>query len=209
MRVYRRLRQDHGMNGEEITAVETLIRDLNTNDVELLDLGDELDGEIAVPSDERWDSARQAWNLAVRQHPRAVALPESAEDIVKIVEFARARGLRVAAQGTGHGAASLGSLKHTILIKTERMREVDIDPNARTARVEAGVVWEEVVRAAAEHGLAPLAGSSPDVGVVGYTLGGGLSWLSRKHGLAANQVTAVEIVTPAGELLRTTADERA
>jgi len=190
------------MNGEEITAVETLIRDLNTTDVELLDLSDELDGEIAVPSDERWDAARQAWNLAVRQHPRAVALPESPEDIVTIVRFARDRGLRVAAQGTGHGAASLGPLKHTILIKTERMREVDIDPNARTARVEAGVVWEEVVRAAAEHGLAPLAGSSPDVGVVGYTLGGGLSWLSRKHGLAANQVTAVELVTADGRFLR-------
>jgi UDP-N-acetylenolpyruvoylglucosamine reductase len=182
--------------------VETLIRDLNTTDVELLDLADELEGEIAVPSDERWDAARQAWNLAVRQHPRAVALPESAEDVVKIVEFARERGLRVAAQGTGHGAASLGDLKHTILIKTERMREVDIDPIAQTARVEAGVVWAEVVTAAAEHGLSPLAGSSPDVGVVGYTLGGGLSWFSRKYGLAANQVTAAELVTADGRFLR-------
>jgi hypothetical protein len=191
-----------GMNIEEITAVETLIRDLSTTDVELLDLSDELDGEIAVPSDERWDAARQAWNLAVRQHPRAVALPESSEDIEKIVRFARAHGLRIAAQGTGHGAASLGSLEHTILIKTERMREVDIDPIAGIARVEAGVVWQEVVSAAAEHGLSPLAGSSADVGVVGYTLGGGLSWFSRKHGLAASQVTAAELVTADGRFVR-------
>jgi UDP-N-acetylenolpyruvoylglucosamine reductase len=190
------------MHSEEITAVETRIRDLGTTDAELLELGDELEGAIAVPSDERWDAARQAWNLAVRQHPRAVALPESAEDVVAIARFARARGLRVAAQGTGHGAAPLGSLKHTILIKNERMREVSVDPIARTARVEAGVVWQEVVAAAAPHGLAALAGSSADVGVVGYTLGGGLSFLSRKHGLAANKVTAVELVTAEGRLVR-------
>ena len=96
-------------------------------------------------------------------------------------------GLRVAPQGTGHGAAALGDLDDTILLKTERMRGVTIDPEARSARAEAGVIWIDVVEAAAEHGLAALAGSSPDVGVVGYTLGGGLSWLARKHGLGANQ----------------------
>ena len=85
------------------------------------------------------------------------------------------------------------------------MRGVTIDPDARIARVEAGVIWIEVVEAAAEHGLAALAGSSPDVGVVGYTLGGGLSWLARKHGIGANQVTAIEVVTATGELVRATA----
>ena len=83
------------------------------------------------------------------------------------------------------------------------MRGVTIDPDARTARAEAGVIWIEVVEAAAEHGLAALAGSSPDVGVVGYTLGGGLSWLARKHGIGANQVTAIEVVTASGDLVRT------
>ena len=83
------------------------------------------------------------------------------------------------------------------------MRGVTIDPEARTARVEAGVIWIEVVEAAAEHGLAALAGSSPDVGVVGYTLGGGLSWLARKHGIGANQVTAIEVVTASGDFVRT------
>ena len=78
-----------------------------------------------------------------------------------------------------------------------------IDPVARTARAEAGTIWIEVVEAAAEHGLAALAGSSPDVGVVGYTLGGGLSWLARKHGIGANQVTAIEVVTASGDLVRT------
>ena len=79
-------------------------------------------------------------------------------------------GLRVAAQGTGHSAAPLGELEDTLLVKTSRMRRLTVDPVARTARAEAGVVWLQVAEAAAEHGLAGLAGSSPDIGVVGYTL---------------------------------------
>ena len=166
-------------------------------------LRDLLDGDVFAPGDDGWDEARQAWNLSVDQRPAAVALPESAEDVVTIVAFAAANDLRVAPQGTGHGAAALDALDDTILLKTERMRGVTIDPEARTARAEAGVVWIEVVEATAEHGLAALAGSSPDVGVVGYTLGGGLSWLARKHGIGANQVTAIEVVTAAGDLVRT------
>src|SRR6185295_5504701 len=88
------------------------------------------------------------------------------------------------------------------------MRGVTIDPVARSARAEAGVLWAEVSNAAAEHGLAALAGSSPDVGVVGYTLGGGISWLARKHGLAANNVTAVELVNAEGDLIRADAENR-
>jgi FAD/FMN-containing dehydrogenase len=165
-----------------------------------------LAGDVFTPGDEGWDEARLAWNLAVDQRPAAVALPESAEDVVEIVRFARRQGYRVAPQGTGHNASPLGSLEGTILIKTERMRGVEIDPEARIARVDAGVVWIEVVEAAAEHGLAALAGSSPDVGVVGYSLGGGVSFLARKHGLSTNNVVAVELVTADGELVRADAE---
>jgi FAD/FMN-containing dehydrogenase len=157
---------------------------------------------LVLPHDPTWNQARLAWNLAVDQQPAAVALPESAADIAAVVKWARSRGLRVAPQGTGHNAAAMGSLAHTVLVKTERMRRVDIDPEARTARVEAGVLWAEVSEAAAEHGLAALAGSSPDVGVVGYSLGGGISWLARRYGLAANSVTAVELVDADGEIVR-------
>src|SRR6185437_2532318 len=136
------------------------------------------------------------------QQPAAVALPESAADVMAVVRWARSRGLRVAPQGTGHNAAAMGSLAHTVLVKTERMRGVEIDAERRIARVEAGVLWMEVTEAAAEHGLAALAGSSPDVGVVGYSLGGGVSWLSRKLGLAANSVTAIELVTADGRHVR-------
>jgi FAD/FMN-containing dehydrogenase len=166
-------------------------------------LRDQLDGDIVLPTDSGWDDARLAWNLAVDQRPAAVVLPESAADIAATVAFAAAHGLRVAPQGTGHNAGTLGDLHDTVLLKTNRMRGVTIDPDSRTARAEAGVIWIEVVEAATEHGLAALAGSSPDVGVVGYTLGGGLSWLARKYGIGANQVTAIEVVTASGELVRT------
>jgi len=164
---------------------------------------------IVLPHDRHWDEARLAWNLAVDQQPAAVALPESARDVGAIVRWARERGLRVAPQGTGHNAHPLGSLAHTVLLKTERMRGVAIDARAQRARVEAGVLWAEVTEAAAQHGLAALAGSSPDVGVVGYTLGGGVSWLSRRYGLAANSVTAIELVNAEGELVRADADQNA
>jgi FAD binding domain/Berberine and berberine like len=178
---------DNMMRTDSIGAPD--VRELRANMV----------GEVVVAGDANWDEARRAWNLAVDQRPVAVAIPETVQDVVEVVTYARDCGFQVAPQGTGHNAGALGSLAHTILLKMHKLRGVTIDPTSRTARAEAGTIWVEVVDAAAEHGLAALAGSSPDVGVVGYTLGGGLSWLARKHGIGANQVTAVEIVTADGE----------
>ena len=168
-----------------------------------------LSGDIVAPGDPEWDIARRAWNLTVDQRPALVALPADADDVRAVVEFAIRAGLKVAPQGTGHNAAAIASLEDTILVSTQQMRGVEIDPEAETARVQAGTLWLEVSEAATPHDLFPLSGSSPDVGVVGYTLGGGLSWLSRKHGLAANSVTAIELVTPDGALVRATADDHA
>lgn len=161
--------------------------------------GLEISGRVAVPGGPDWDQARAAWNLAADQNPEAVAFAESAEDVAAVVRFAAANDLRVTAQGTGHGAVPLPPLDGTILLKTERMRGIEIDPRERIARVEAGVLSAELAEAAGEHGLSFLPGSSPDVGVVGYTVGGGLSWLGRQHGFACNNVVAIELVTAAGE----------
>jgi FAD/FMN-containing dehydrogenase len=163
-------------------------------------------GEIVLPGDPGWDTARLAWNLALDQRPFAVALVESAEDVVAIVEFASVHGLRVAPQSTGHGASALASLEDAILVKTERMRRVEIDAEARRARVEGGAVWADVVEPAAEQGFVVLHGSSPDVGVAGYSLGGGMGWLARSRGLSANSVLAVEIVTADGRIVRADRD---
>lgn len=156
-------------------------------------------GRIATPDDSDWDEARAAWNLAADQRPVAVVFAESADDVAATVRFAAENSLRIAAQGTGHGAAPLAPLEETILLKTERMRGVEVDPDARTARVEAGVWGAELGQASGEHGLCFLPGSAPDVGVIGYTLGGGLSWLGRRYGFACNRVAAIELVTAEGE----------
>src|SRR5262249_45728583 len=93
------------------------------------------------------------------------------------------------------------------LLSTRRMRGVEIDETRRIARVQAGALWREVADATTSFALYPLAGSSPDVGVVGYTLGGGLGWFARRHGLASNHVTAIEVVTADGHVVRATSSE--
>ncbi len=175
-------------------------------DTDLADLATRLSGRLATATDADWDQVRSAWNLAVDQRPDAVALVESPADVQAVIAAAAATGRRVAPQGTGHAAAALGDLTGTILLRTDRLREVTVDPTAKSVRVGAGVLWGEVTAAAAAHGLMALAGSSADVGVVGYTLGGGYSWFARSRGLAVNHVTAVEMVTGDGVFRRVTAD---
>jgi hypothetical protein len=163
-------------------------------------------GGVFAPGDHGYDEARRAWNLTADERPAVVVVAGSAADVVQAVRFARSRGMRIAPQGTGHGSEPLEPLQDAMLLRTVRMRGVRIDPAAPAARADAGALWQDVTVPAAELGLAALAGSSPDVGVTGYTLGGGLGWLARRYGLAANSVTAAEIVTPDGRLRRADAD---
>ena len=161
-----------------------------------------------LPGDPGYDTARMPWNVAVDQRPAAVAVPRDVADVVAVVRAAAAAGLRVAPQGSGHGAAALaqGGLDDVVLVRTAELAAVSVDPVARTARVEGGALWQDVVEAVAPHGLAALHGSSPDVAVIGYSLGGGLSWYARKHGLATNSLTAVELVTADGSHVRADAE---
>jgi FAD/FMN-containing dehydrogenase len=159
-------------------------------------------GDVFVPGDDGHDEARRAFDLAVDQRPSVVVLAESAADVVRAVQFARSLGIRIAPQSTGHGAVPLEPLDGAMLVKTSRMRRVEIHLATRIGRAEAGAEWQDVTVPAAEHGLAALAGSSPNVGVTGYTLGGGIGWLARRYGLAANSVTAVELVTVDGRFAR-------
>ena len=166
-------------------------------------------GAVHLPGDPGYDAARMPWNVAVQQHPAAVAYPASADEVVEVVRAATAAGLRVAAQGTGHNAGPLGALGDAVLVRTSAMRDVEVDAEGRTARVGAGALWIDVVDAVAPYGLAALHGSSPDVGVVGYSLGGGMGWYARELGLATNNITAVEIVTADGTLVWATAETEA
>ena len=170
-------------------------------------LGNRLSGDVVLPADESWDAARQSWNLAVDQRPVAVVFPESVQDVVETVRFAGENGLRIAFNAGGHNAGPIDWSKDALLLKTERMRGLEIDVEGRRARAEAGVLANQVAHAAGEHGLAYLAGTSPDVGIVGYTLGGGFNWMIRKHGLAANSVLAVELVTADGRHVRADSEQ--
>jgi FAD/FMN-containing dehydrogenase len=169
-------------------------------------LADELAGDVVLPGDDGWDIARQAWNLAVDQRPVAVVLPESVDDVVAIVGFAARSGLRIAFNGGGHNPGPIDWSDDVLLLKTERLRGIEIDPQQQRARIEAGVLGKALAQAAGEHGLCYLAGTSPDTGVLGYTLGGGFSWLIRKYGLAANSMLAAELVTADGRHVRVDRD---
>jgi FAD/FMN-containing dehydrogenase len=153
-----------------------------------------------TPSDPGWDAARGAFNALIDQRPQAIAFPTTAHEVAATVADARQRGLRVVPQATGHNAGPLGSLEDALIVNTSALTGVSID--GRRVRVGAATRWRDVVPALSELGLAALHGSSPDVGIAGYSLGGGIGWLARKHGMQANAMTAVELVTADGELVR-------
>ncbi len=163
---------------------------------------DSATGRIVTPDDPDWDDVRQAFNLMVDQRPAAVALPTDERQVAGAVRFARDRGLRVAPQATGHGAGPLGALDDTVIVHTAGLGTVSIDAPAHRVRVGAGAKWKQVAPGLSPLGLAALHGSSPDVGIAGYSLGGGMGWLARRYGLQANSVTAIELVTADGRLVR-------
>jgi FAD/FMN-containing dehydrogenase len=164
-------------------------------------------GSVHLPGDPAYDLARSPWNLQMSDHPAAVVYPAFPDEVAEVLRAAAAEGLAVAPQGTGHGAPPLeGRLGEAVLLRTSAMRELRIDPVEHRARVGAGVLWGDLAEAAGEHGLAALHPSSPDVGVVGFSLGGGLSWYARSRGLQCTAVTAVELVLADGTLVRATAD---
>ena len=164
-------------------------------------------GAVHLPEDPGYDSARLAWNAALDLHPAAIAYPGSTDEVSAVVKAAAAAGLQVAPMGTGHNAAPFGDLSEVVLLRTSAMTRVEVDAAARTVRVQAGTLWLDAVAAAAERGLSVLHGSSPDVGVVGYSLGGGLGWYSRSLGLQANSVVSATVVTADGSVVRAAADE--
>ncbi|MCK8671718.1 FAD-binding oxidoreductase [Rhodococcus sp. HM1] len=163
-------------------------------------------GAVALPGEPGYELATP-WNVAVPVRPHAVVEVESADDVAAAVRYAADHGLKVAVQRTGHGAVPLGD--DVLLVHTGRLTECAIDPDARTARLGAGLVWQDVIDAATPHGLAPLAGSSTTVGVAGFLTGGGIGPLVRTYGLSSDYVRAFDIVTGNGEVLHVTPEEHA
>ena len=164
-------------------------------------------GPLHLPGEAAYDAHRATWSGSIDPRPAVVAEAVTPSDVQAAVLIAQAHGLPFAVQSTGHGThvACDGGL----LLKTSQMAEVLVDPDRRIARVGPGALWGDVIAAAAPCGLAPVTGSSPTVGVAGFTLGGGVGWLSRKLGFAADSLLRVDIVTADGRLVRASAHEHA
>jgi hypothetical protein len=171
----------------------------------VLDLRARLAGSMITPSDPQYDQARRAWNLSVDQRPAVIVIAQSAEDVSQAVRFARRQGLDIAVQSGGHGVVLPAN--EALLIVTNQLRQLRVDAENQRAWIGAGLKWGMVLAKTQQFGLAPLLGSSPDVGVVGYTLGGGMGWLARKYGLAADSVIAIELVTAEGEIIRASQEQ--
>ncbi len=163
-------------------------------------------GPIFRPGEAGYDDEHSSINHTLLHTPELIVGAVDAHDVVEAVRYAADRGLSVGVQSTGHGLVVAAD---GVLVTTRRMKGIEIDPAARVARLEAGVQWGEVLPLAAAHGLAPLNGSNPHVGVVGYTLGGGIGFLGRQFGYAADHVRSIEVVTADGRLRHVAPDEDA
>ncbi|MFJ8600240.1 FAD-binding oxidoreductase [Streptomyces shenzhenensis] len=169
------------------------------------ELSEQVRGPVFRPGRKGYDEERSGFQTNFRHRPAVIVGATGAADVCAAVAFAGTHGLPVAVQLTGHGLA-VAAQGEGLLVSTRRMTGVEIDPQARTARIEAGVRWEQAIAQAARHGLAPLNGSAPHVGAVGYTLGGGTGLLARQYGYAADHVRGIDVVLADGTLRHVTAD---
>jgi FAD/FMN-containing dehydrogenase len=171
------------------------------------ELGSGFNGELTGPEDAGYAEARKVYNAMIDRRPALIARPADAEGVAKVVGFARDHSLDLAVRGGGHNGAGLGTCDDGVVIDLASLREVRVDPQARTVRVGGGATWGEVDGATGEHGLATPSGIISTTGVGGLTLGGGLGHLTRKCGLAIDNLLEAEMVLANGERVRVSGDE--
>lgn len=212
-------------------ALSVFIRDPEGNVVELycatgrarrgqprqLDLGREvrrerfagrLTGELLHPGEPEYEQARQVFNAAIDRHPELIVRCRTTEDVVAALEHASAEDLPVCVRAGGHSIAGFGVADDALMVDLSAMRAVSVDPRARVARVEGGATWRDVEAAASPYGLAASAGAIDSTGVAGVTLGGGLGWLHRRHGLSCDNLLSAEVVLADGQVVRASTDRR-
>ncbi len=164
-------------------------------------------GELVGPADRTYDEHRRVWNGSIDRRPALIARCRDDADVAAAVRFARRTGLPAAVRGGGHSFPGLSVCDDGIVIDLGAMRAIRVDPEARTARVQGGALLGDLDRATQEHGLAVPSGIVTHTGVAGLTLGGGIGWIMRKHGLTIDQLRSVRLITAAGEPVRASADE--
>ncbi|MGH7744342.1 MAG: FAD-binding oxidoreductase [Candidatus Dormibacteria bacterium] len=168
------------------------------------ELAAELLGTVSRPGQAGYDAVTP-WNLAVWPRPGAIVAVRSADDVAQTMRWAARYGLRVAVRCTGHAPTVLGP--DAILVDTSALTGLVIDPVAAVAVVQAGVLWEDVIAAAAKHGLMPVCGSSTKISAVGFLTGGGVGPMARSLGVGSDRVRRFDVVTGDGTLRRVTATE--
>src|SRR3954449_5410821 len=166
-------------------------------------------GTLIQPGDGEYDEARRVWNGMFDRHPALVARCTSTADVVAAVNFARDNGMTVAVRGGGHSAAGYGTCDDGLVIDLSGMRNVDVDPAARTARAGGGATWGDFDAATQEHGLAVTGGRFSTTGIAGLTLGSGSGWLERRCGLTADNLIEAEVVLADGRVVTASEQENA
>jgi FAD/FMN-containing dehydrogenase len=167
----------------------------------------EFRGSVIAPGHHAYDDARAVWNAAVDRRPQLIARCCRAADVAAAVRFARQHDLEIAVRGGGHNVAGTAVCDDGIVIDLSAMRSVTVDPVDRTALVEGGALWSDVDEATQAHGLATTGGIVGHTGVGGLSLGGGIGWLMRKHGLVVDNLVEAEVVTAEGDVVRASADD--
>jgi len=171
------------------------------------ELGASFRGELVRPADPTYDLHRRVWNGSIDRHPALIARCTGVADVIAAVRFASETGLVVAVRGGGHSFPGHSVCDGGILIDLGPMRGIRVDPEARTARAQAGVLWGELDRETQEFGLATTGGIVTHTGVAGLTLGGGIGWLQRKHGLTIDRLLSVDLITADGQFVKASATE--
>jgi FAD/FMN-containing dehydrogenase len=175
---------------------------MSTIDGEVLEaFAGSVSGNVLLPHDDRYEEARRVHNGLIDRRPAVIVRCAGATDIAEAVKLARSNGLEISVRGGGHNVAGRAVAEGGLMIDLSPMRGIHVDPAARTARAQGGVLWSELNREAHAHGLAVTGGAISSTGIAGYTLGGGLGWLMAKHGLGCDNLIGVELVTKDGEIL--------
>ena len=164
-------------------------------------------GGLTGPEEPGYDEARKVYNAMIDRRPALIANCAESDDVAKVVSFARDHGVLLAVRGGGHNGGGLGTCEGGVVLDLSGLKEIEVDPEARTARVGGGCLWGEVDAATNEHGLATPSGIISTTGVGGLTLGGGLGHLTRKCGLTIDNLIEAEVVLASGERVRAAADE--
>jgi FAD/FMN-containing dehydrogenase len=189
--------------------VSTFAGEIKLDDHALRELRRGFDGQLVRPGDETYDEDRKVWNGSIDRSPALIARCATEADVVAAVKFARHSGLPLAVRGGGHSFPGLSVCDGGVVVDLALMKGIRVDADARTAKVEGGVLWGELDHATQAFGLATTGGIVTHTGVAGLTLGGGIGWLQRKFGLTIDNLLSASVVTATGEVVHASASENA